>query len=311
MHSRTWMIVLGIIIVVGIAVWAWWRSPGSETVKKEAGQKISPQLTIATLNITAIDKDKIQANSKVTLKNPLPVDITARKMNYAVFIDSVKVLEDAYKKPISIKSSGSTNISLPMIIQTKALASVLKHFEAHNIDSANYAIKANFEVDIPVAGERNFTMQFDKKLPALYIPKIKIKEIDVNGLQLKKRGMDMVVQVINPNKFPIAMKNAAFDVAIDDDMKMEGSLEKIVSIPAGGKENITMNAVLKEGKLLKTGWKILTDKNDTRLSYNFKCKLITGNSMLDNSTLAAHLEGTLQELLSATKEVSEVKAKSK
>ena len=99
------------------------------------------------------------------------------------------------------------------------------------------------------------------------------------------------------------MKDGAFTFKIEDDMEMNGVMEKIVNIPAGGSQDVSMNAKMKEGKILKTGWKLLTDKKDTRFAYSFRCKLISENGMLKNSAMATNMEGTLDELLNAAKEI--------
>ncbi|NIJ55485.1 hypothetical protein [Dyadobacter arcticus] len=40
-------------------------------------------------------------------------------------------------------------------------------------------MKASFEVDVPVAGERKFTMDISRRLPASRIPRMKVKQIDL------------------------------------------------------------------------------------------------------------------------------------
>ena len=116
MRGKRWLIAIVIILLIGTGLWLWWRAPSS-TLKQRVVQKaeqLKPELKIATFNITDIDKDKISATAKVTLKNNLPIEVKTNKLNYIIYIDSVKVIEDTYNKPIVIKSSGTTDITLPM-----------------------------------------------------------------------------------------------------------------------------------------------------------------------------------------------------
>jgi len=232
------------------------------------------------------------------------VAIHAKNLQYALYIDSILVLKDTYKKPLSINASDSSVIHLPMELLAKPMAQVLKYFDKHKIDSADYTMKASFQLDVPVAGNRNFDMDVSKRLPALRLPKIHVKDVDLHALRLKKKGVDMVVQVINPNLFPLKMKDGKFSLAVEDDMKMNGTLEKVIDIPARGTQDVSMHAdVTESSNMLKTGWKFLARKEETQFTYNFRCKLITENGMLSNSTMATKMQGTLAELANAAKEL--------
>ena len=303
MKGRKWLIVLAVLVGLGIAGWMGWKYFTPKETKKEVAKKLMPEISVAGLNISDIDDNRIKMTSKVMLKNPLPVDINTKQLDYEIYIDSVKVIEESYNKPISIRSSDSTVIQLPMELLAQPMARILKYFDQEKIDSADYTMKARFAVDVPIAGVRNFNLELSKRLPALRIPKATVKDVDLNLLKMKKEGVDMVVHITNPNVFPIKMKDGSFEFKIEDDLEMEGVLEKVINIPARGSQDVSMHADLKEGKVLKVGWDMLTNKNDTHFSYKFTCKLMSDNGMLDNSTIATTMKGSLNELLNAVKKL--------
>lgn len=303
MRSGKWLIVLLVIaVLVGVGIW-WWKSPGSDEAKQKAADKVMPTVGVASLNITDIDAERIKMNSEITINNPLPVEINTKKLNYVVYIDSVKVIEDTYEKPINIKSSDSTTIEMPMELLVEPMTRVLTYFDKEKIDSANYSMTASFEVDVPIAGERKFKMDVSKKLPALRVPKVKITNLDLNALALKSKGMDVDVEVTNPNLFPLKISNAAFSFAIEDALEMKGVLEKIISIPAKGSQNVSMHAEVTDGNMLKSGWKLLTDKKDTQFVSKFSGTVNSDNKMLKNSKMATKITGTLDELVDAAKKI--------
>lgn len=303
MRHRGGLIFLGLLLLAGGAFFIWWKSGASVPQKREAAQQLMPKMSMASVNISDIDDERIKLTSKVKLSNPLPVDLHTKNLNYELYIDSVLVMKEAYNKPIFIKSSDSTIIQLPMELMAKPMAKVLKYFEDKKIDSADYTMKASFTVDVPVAGNRNFDMDITKRLPAVRLPKVKVKDVDLNALRLKKKGVDVVAQVTNPNLFPLKLKDGAFTFAVEDDMEMNGTLEKVINIPARGTQDVSMHAKVTEGKMLKVGWKLLTDKDDTKFTYNFRCKLASDNGLLQNSAMATSMQGTLGELVNVVKKV--------
>ena len=303
MRINKWMIILLVILVVaGVGIW-WLKSPASDKIKEKTADKLMPSIGVTSTNISDIDAERIKMVSKITINNPLPVDINTKRLDYEIFIDSVSVIEDSYEKPIRIGSSDSSTITLPMEILAKPMARILKYFDDQKIDSAVYSMKASFEVDVPIAGDRKFSMHIDKKLPALRIPKIEVKQVDLNALALKSKGMDIEVLVSNPNLFPLKLSNGKFQFSIEDALKMNGALEKVINIPAKGSQNISVHAQVVDGNMLKSGWKILTDKKGTMFTSRFTGELNSKNQMLENSKMAMTITGSLDELISAVKKV--------
>ena len=80
MRNRKGLIVLGVLLLVGLGIFLWWRSPVSKSAKKEAVARLTPEISIASVNISDIDDDRIKLTSKVQLSNPLPVDINTKRL---------------------------------------------------------------------------------------------------------------------------------------------------------------------------------------------------------------------------------------
>lgn len=229
------------------------------------------------------------------------MEINTHRLDFEIYIDSIKVIEAVYNKPIRIRPSNRTVIEMPMEILAESLTSVLKYFEENEIDSTSYSMESAFQVDVPIAGKKNFTIDVSKRLPALRLLKMQIEKADFNVFKPKKEGIDMIVRVTNPNLFPVEMKEGTFLFVTEDDLEMEGMLERIVDIPAQGSEDISVHVAVKENNILKVGWDILADKKDTRFTFAFNSKVSSENKMLDYSNMTMNVHGTLDELKNALK----------
>ena len=84
---------------------------------------------------------------------------------------------------------------------------------------------------------------------------------------------------------------------------MNGVLEKIVRIPAKGSQNISVHAQMTDGSVLKSGWKLLTDKKDTQFACKFTGEIDSENKMLSRSKMVTSIKGTLDELVTAAGKV--------
>jgi LEA14-like dessication related protein len=298
MWRRKWVIVLASLALLVFGFWMWWRAPHS-SIKREA-EKLKPELKIASLNISDIDENKMKATSKIILRNNLPVEVNAKRLDYIIYIDSAKVIEDAYSTPITIHSRDTTMITLPMEIMFKKLGAVLERLENKHADSADYSMVATFGVDVPIAGNRNFTMHFSKRLPTLRLPKATMADINIGKPGLKESSLDLTVNIENPNVFSIKMKDAKYKFSINDDKNiMEGVTQKVIDIPAHKTAPVVMHLDMKTMKIPKLGWKMFFDKRDTHFNMNFTGNLMSENRMFNNSTMVFNMSGTLDELKNA------------
>ena len=295
MRKKTGLIIFMVILVCAAGAWFWWRSPSSG-LKKEAA-KLKPELSVASISINDLDEESISATAKIMLRNNLPVEVKTSRLDYALFIDSTKVLEDSYSKPITIASSGSSTITLPLKILHRQIKAALKRLENKGIDSADYSMKATFQVDVPIAGERDFTMNMSKRLPAYRLLEVKMGDVNIGKLGLKESSLDMVVNVKNENSFPIKMKEGKYKLSIDNDENvLEGVMEPVVVIAPHSTTPISMHVDMKTMKVPKLGWKMLFDKKDTQFKMDFTSKLLSENGVLNNSKMQMKMEGTLDEL---------------
>jgi LEA14-like dessication related protein len=294
MRRRKSVIVLAILALIVFGFWVWWRA---HSFVKQQAEKLKPELKIASVNISDIDEGKMKATSKIILRNNLPIEVNTKRLDYIIYIDSAKIIEDAYNKPITIHSRDTSTITLPMEILFKKLGDVLKRLENKHADSADYSLVATFEADVPIAGERNFTMHFSKRLPALRLPKATMGDIDIGTLGLKESSLDLAVNIENPNVFPIKMKDGKYKFSINgDENVMEGVTQKVIDIPAHKTAPVVMHIDLKTMKVPKLGWKMFFDNRDTRFNMNFSGKLMSDNGMFNNSTMVFNMSGTLAEL---------------
>ncbi len=291
MKRSAWIIILLLLIIV-ILVWWFWPS---SSLKKGVSQ-VSPEVDVTAVNIYDIGDDRIKLSTQIILKNPLPLEITTNKLAYEVYIDSVKVVQSSYSKPIKIGSSSEETIEVPMEILAGPLKQVLDKFEKENQDSADYTMKSSFEVDVPIAGQRKFKMNITRRLPAFRIPTGKPEQIDIDKLGFKESSLDMALVIDNKNVFPLKLKNGKYSVSIDNDLEMEGIFENYIEIPAKGNAAVPMHLVIKTAKFSKLLWKTLFDKKDTKFVIKFSGKLDTDNKLLQNSNIAMRISGTLDEL---------------
>lgn len=282
-------------MLIGLAIW-WWRSSASDPAQEAMAQSLTPEISIASLRITEISQQQINAIGEVVIKNPFPVEMSSSSLEYTVYIDSIKVIEDMYDKPVTIASSDSTVIELPFEIMREPMGEVLQYFKNNNIDSAHYRLDASVVLDVPIEGEEEFSMTLSDTLPAFKLMSVQIADMETNMLS-SDEGVDVVLKMTNPNQYPVETRDGSFTFTIKDEMELTGQIEDVV-IPAGGTQNVSVHVEKEWGSLTQSAQDFLFNQEDTQYTYTYSGTMYSENKVLDGTELNLRMGGTLNELSS-------------
>jgi LEA14-like dessication related protein len=299
MKSRGWLLAIAFIVIAINLIW-WTR-----TNEKPLIPNLKPTLSVAAVSVKDIDDKKIKINTRIMLKNPLPIELTTNKLDYQLLINGKQVLKSTYEKRLSIKSNDSSFIEMPMDILIKPMASVLKRLDKQKADSADYTFKAVMALNMPIGKERKFTFNETKRLPAFRLLKIHPKDLDVKKFQLKKSMVNMDVVIENPNLFPFKMKDAEYGVTLGKELVMAASIAGVTNIPAKSIVKVPVQMEIKNKQMGKLMWKTLT-KDETPFAVDFVCKIVSDNEMLNNSKMAMRTNGKLSDLKKLARSVRQV-----
>lgn len=297
--KKGWIIALT-LLVVGLAGAYIWYSRLKSNASAENGahnNTLKPRLEMSTLEVTDMNDDRIKMNVKMLIDNPLPVGFKANSLKYTILMANTPVVEDTYAKPIEIKSGDSTFVTLPMEVLNKKLMTVLKTLDKKDIDSTTYTVRSQFELDVPILGERTFKTTITRRLPTFYLPKIKVEDLDFGKLGLKRTDVAAKVAITNQNKFPFTFTDMHYTVSIDGKEIAEGAQPEPIIVKKQATTPVVFPVTVKPGQSLGLLPKMLFDKKDTPVLITMRCKLIDkdSSSMFNKSKMNMVIRGTLAD----------------
>ncbi|GAB3928562.1 LEA type 2 family protein [Larkinella terrae] len=297
--KKGWIIALSILLIGAIGAFIWY-SRLKNRAENEGGafnDTLKPRLEMSTLEITSIDDDRIKMNVKMLIDNPLPVGFKANRLRYTILIANTPVIEDSYEKPIEVKSGDSTLVTLPMEVMSKKLLTVLKTLDRKDIDSTTYTVRSTFDLDVPVLGDRTFHQTITRRLPTIYLPEIKIEDLDFGKLGLKRTDVNAKVAITNKNRFPFQFTDTHYKVTIDGKEIAEGHQPEPILIKKQATTPVVYPLTMRPGNTLELLPKMLFDKKDTPFLVTIQCKMIDkdNNSMFQHSQMNTIIRGTLAD----------------
>lgn len=292
-RSKGWIWPIAAVIVTLVVLFLWQRGIFLNYGKK-GGSK--PHLSVKRITIHDIGEDRISMTAQIMVSNPLLIELKADSFQYQLLVDSVKILETDFVKPVTIMPQDSILLALPIEVLRDRLVRVLDSFEMNNTDSADYTLKAKLFFDLPIAGEKMYAVNKTQRGPALRMLKFRTEDIDIDKFGLKNSDMSMSLIVENPNLFEIAFTDVDYDLFVGKDFHMEGDVNRVVNIPAHSTITLPLKMDVHTKNIARLAWQVLFEKKHTPFRIQFRAKMVSDNDAFRDTRLRIKRTGRLDEL---------------
>jgi LEA14-like dessication related protein len=297
--KKGWTIALLLLLLGAVGAYIWYSRLRSNAAAEGGAydNTLKPRLEMSNATITNIDDDKIDMTVRMLIDNPLPVGFKAKRLNYTVLMANTPIVQDTYEKAIEIKSGDSTYVTLPMKVLVKQLTQVLKTLDKKDIDSTTYTVRSTFDLDVPILGDRTFKTTIEKRLPTYYVPEIKVEDIDLGRVGLKRTDVAAKVRVTNRNKFAYNFTDTHYSVVIDGKKISEGDQPEPILIKAQATTPVVFPVTMKPGQFLSLIPDALFNKETTPYVINFRCKIVDKDksAAFNDSKVNMQIKGTLAD----------------
>ncbi|MEB2784337.1 LEA type 2 family protein [Algoriphagus persicinus] len=288
------------LIIASLAVFFSWRFVGYKRDKSPHKTFLLPRAELSIFEISSLTAEKTEMTVKVLLKNPLPFSFTADSLQYRIFINGVEVIKSHHKKTITLESSDTSWISLPLTIRNHQLKSILKASERKELDSVEYRLQATFFTDIVF--RKKFDVDINRLLPLIYIPELTAKHIEVDSLNFSRAAILLNVSIKNQNVFSIKAKNIAYKFAIEDHEWIEGVIPGVTDIKEQNVTELQIPLRLSFKEVSRTLFDLLKEGKNVEYKLELWFRIDSESHSVMNSKVILESSGSIKSLLKAVKE---------
>lgn len=293
---RAWLWAAVLVFVVLLTLFIWQRSIILD-YGKEGGSR--PHLSVKRIHVHDIGAERISMTTQVMVSNPLLIELKADKLEYELLVDSVMVMQTEFQKQVAIKSLDSVMLTLPIEVLRDSLAQVLDRFEKNKSDSADYILRARLYLEVPIAGDKIFSVNETRRGPAFRLLKLHTKDVDIEKFGFRNSDMSTSLVVENPNAFGIAIRDVDYDLFIGKDFHMSGHVQKVIDIPARSTIDLPLEMDIQTKNIPRLTWQVLFEKKHTPFQIDLTCKIAGTNDAFKDTRLHVRRNGRLDELKKA------------
>lgn len=288
------------LIIASLAVFFSWRFVDYQRVKSPHKTFLLPRAELSIVEITSLTAEKTEMTVKVLLKNQLPFSFTADSLQYRIFINGVEVIKSHHKKTITLESSDTSWISLPLTILSHQLKSILNASERKDLDSVEYRLHATFFTDIVV--RKKFDVDINRLLPLIYIPELTSEHIQVDSLNFSRAAILLNVSIKNQNVFPIKAKSIAYKFAIEDHEWIEGIIPGVTDIKEQSITELQIPIRISFKEVGRTLFDLLKKGKNVKYNLELRFRIDSENHSVMNSKVILKSSGSVKSLMKAVEE---------
>ncbi len=208
-----------------------------------------PEVTFDSVKITNINFSSADFIFKYKVDNPNNISINVEQFTYDLIIENNKFISGISQSPISVAKSSSSFIDVPVTISYMDLYNLFS--DIYKLDNANYILKTDFVLKLPVFGKKTFHLEHKGNFPVLKMPEIALKDIKALSINPFSAVIELSVDIINKNSFAISPDNFNFELYINKSQWLKGLLKNIDSLAPGKSTTVKIPIEINPAKVGK------------------------------------------------------------
>lgn len=297
---------LFLLLLVVVGTFLGWRYVQYANDPDPGKTFLIPRVKAVRVEITSLTSTNSDMVAHLRIKNHLPFSIKVDSIHYKIFVDGTEVLHNNYGQSLRLKGSDSTAIKIPMTLLIQDFKAIVKKNELAGIDSVDYEMQVSFYTNILIS--KKTALVFTETLPLYHFPELKLENVEVDSLNLKRAALRFHVGMYNGNAFTIKPKNISYRLVIEDHEPIEGTIPA-KDLKAQSTTYFEMPISIPFREARKTLFDLLEKNNEGTYSLQLTFTLDSESDLLSNSRVTLEGSGKIRSMLKSKKEERKKKRK--
>lgn len=236
-----------------------------------------PGVSFSNMSIQNISFDGVTLLFDFDVNNPNRFGVSAEQYSYEFFINENSFISGTQRENLRISRESSSIVQVPVSLSFSEMFNTFSSL-ARN-DSFAYQLSTEVQFDIPGLGLQRVPVNAAGELPIPRVPRIEFGGLDVKNLSLSGADMEVAFRVSNPNRFGLALSNAAYVLQVNGREWLDTRLGDTIRLGASESDMIRIPIRLNASQM----GSVLVDmmRGSTEFDYN-----VTGSA-----NIAADIEG--------------------
>jgi LEA14-like dessication related protein len=246
-----------------------------------------PALEYSNMSIQSMNFSEAVLLFEFDVNNPNPIGITASAYNYDFLVNKNSFLSGNQDRDVKIGASGNSVLQVPVTLQFSELLNTFSSLLQSN--EFDYDLNTEFVFDIPGLGQQRLPVNASGSLPVPKIPRFEFAGYNVNRVSASGADMELKINVLNPNRFPISLQGAQYMLNVNGKEWLNTTIEETERVTSNESTEIVIPVQLNAAQMGSVLFDIMrgTSEFEYKLSgYVNVGAEIEGRSLIENINFA-------------------------
>ena len=250
-----------------------------------------PTARVVSGEITSLSFDRAELTFDVEVANPNPVGMRLAGIDYELFFDESSFLRGATEEEIEIAANGTSTVRIPVGVGYTELIESVRSLSDRR--ETAYRLAAGVSVDVPALGRVRLPVERSGTIPVVRPPRVRVRELSLEGLSLSGADLRLRLGVTNPNAFGLSLQTLDYALRINGELWGSARISEAAELSEGGEREITLPITLDFGAMGRSVRDLILGR--ANVAYNLSGTLEVGTTleMLDTADLPLSLDGEI------------------
>ncbi len=261
---------------------------GCDTINSALVKSVAekPELSVQGLKVTGISLSSVSLLLTLKVQNPNSYKLAISGYDYQIALDDKKILDGSDDKGFSVPAKDSSTVELPLTIGFIQAKELLASIGTDN--QLKYDVKAKMKLAAPVLNLLSINAGKQGSIEIPQLPDVSFGNLDVKNISFTEASFILTMNVTNPNKFGMDIKDIDYTFSVAGEPWFSGALDQTIQLTQN--QTTTVKIPLKVG-LNKLGSGLLSAlRNGTLSNYSLDANVTvdSGYEALKNLRVPLH-----------------------
>lgn len=196
-----------------------------------------PTVTLERTSIASLDFEGATIGLELTLKNPNDVAVQVARASWRLAVEESDVGEGELPGGVTIPSRGTAPFAVTVRVRWADVTRLAGR--ARRQEQVAYRVSGTVSVGTPV-GVMDLAFKHAGTLPVPRLPTLKLAGASADFASLTELGLQVALEVENPNGFPLPGATLTFDLLVNGVAVASGREATLAPLGARGRARLTL-----------------------------------------------------------------------
>ena len=280
--SYTLSIISLLFLILGLSA----CSPGDV---RQAMENQRPRISIADQRITSLDFERVSMAFGIKVDNPNPIGIQLAGLDYDLKLGGHSFLTGSEEKQMSLRANGVSRIELPLSLGFAEINEAISTLKGK--EEVPYELTTGLMIEVPLLGKLRYPVTSRGIVPVPQLPKVSLKTLRVDSMNLLGATLALDIEVDNPNAFSLGLDRLNYNLMVNGKRWASGNRNSLGTIKQKQNNVITLPLSLNFMELGSGLYTALSSGKEVNYSLSGKLDASSSNKLLGSFAMPFETDG--------------------